>query len=301
MAAGRARARTPRRHRRAERRQLARPLPRRCGVAHRRVERRSRERDQLGVERGEPVESAPPRLAAQAAAPLPRAASSSRRDAIDQRIGGLAERDRSRAGCSAAPATRSRCSGKRRPATAGSKAGSPVADDRRSERPTLMPGGAAPLVEHIEHVRFAEVDLHRPPPRPLAVVALEVAIDAAQAPPSAARRCAAQRDTMLERRTDDPDQMSVVLAAQVGFDLAAVLGHVIHCTICDCTSHVSSGSAGSVPRRSSGPAASARRRRGRMSVVSGAITTARPPVATHTALPPSSSPIRRTSPSTIPT
>src|SRR3954462_15802340 len=38
-----------------------------------------------------------------------------------------------------------------------------------------------------------------------------------------------------------------------------------------------------------------------MSGVSGAITVARPPVAMHSALPPSSSLMRRTSPSTIPT
>ena len=38
-----------------------------------------------------------------------------------------------------------------------------------------------------------------------------------------------------------------------------------------------------------------------MSGVSGAMTSASPPVATQSALPPSSSLIRRTSPSTIPT
>src|SRR6185436_2655762 len=36
----------------------------------------------------------------------------------------------------------------------------------------------APFVEDVENVRLAEIDLHRTAPRPLAIVALEAAIDA---------------------------------------------------------------------------------------------------------------------------
>src|SRR5439155_24955923 len=38
-------------------------------------------------------------------------------------------------------------------------------------------GRAPPFIEYIEDVRFAEVDFDRTPPRPVAVVALEIVID----------------------------------------------------------------------------------------------------------------------------
>ena len=58
-----------------------------------------------------------------------------------------------------------------------------IAVDRRPVtvdcRLSVTPSRPAPLVEHVEHVGLAEVDPHRPAARTLAVVALEVAIDAA--------------------------------------------------------------------------------------------------------------------------
>src|SRR2546426_287639 len=58
-------------------------------------------------------------------------------------------------------------------------------DARASVRDALqtVPNGghtrrAPPLVEHVKHVRFAEIDLDWPPSRALRVVAFEVPIDA---------------------------------------------------------------------------------------------------------------------------
>jgi hypothetical protein len=80
---------------------------------------------------------------------------------------------------------------------------------------------AAPLIERIEHVGFTELDAHRTPARPFPVVALEVAIDASLRD---AKRDTLPRpaDHLLERRTNDADEVAIVLAAQVGFDFAAV-------------------------------------------------------------------------------
>ena len=76
---------------------------------------------------------------------------------------------------------------------------------------------APPLVEDIEHVRFAEVDLHRTPSRSLSIVALEVAIDplARNFERHALRRPAGHE---IERRSGDADQMPVVLPAEVNLD-----------------------------------------------------------------------------------
>ena len=86
----------------------------------------------------------------------------------------------------------------------------------------VTPSRPPPLVEHVEHVGFAEVDPHRPAARTLAVVALEIPIDARERDLErhALRRPA--RDE-VERRPDDADQVPVVLLAEVGFDLAAVI------------------------------------------------------------------------------
>ena len=86
--------------------------------------------------------------------------------------------------------------------------------------------GTAPGVKHVHHVLLAEVDLHGPAPRTFRVVAHEVPIDTLtrdlernplRRPPAHA----------LEGRPDDSDEVPVVLAAEVGFDFAAVLlgGH----------------------------------------------------------------------------
>src|SRR5262245_36160147 len=83
-------------------------------------------------------------------------------------------------------------------------------------------GCAAPLVEDIEDVRLAEVNLHRPPPRTRPVVALEVTIDPLERDldRDAARRPGRHH---LEGRSDDADQVPVVLPTEVGLDLAAVI------------------------------------------------------------------------------
>ena len=104
-----------------------------------------------------------------------------------------------------------------RPAAGSSTGGPPSAsagDDADADR-------APPLVEGVEHVGLAELHAHRPPARSLAVVALEVPVDAGPGH--------LQRDALvgpahhpLERRPDDADQVTVVLAAQVRLDLAAV-------------------------------------------------------------------------------
>ena len=82
---------------------------------------------------------------------------------------------------------------------------------RASARPRArQTDGAAPLVEHVEHVGFAEVDPHRPAPRSLAVVALEVAIDALRTRPSAARPAppSPRRDRRTGRRPESDGRRS---------------------------------------------------------------------------------------------
>src|SRR5207247_6468326 len=75
----------------------------------------------------------------------------------------------------------------------------------------------SPFVEHVEHVRLAEIDLHRPPPRTLRVVALEVPIDPFERDLErhTLRRPAGDQ---IERRTRDANQMPVVLPAEIGFN-----------------------------------------------------------------------------------
>jgi len=86
---------------------------------------------------------------------------------------------------------------------------------RQTQRP-------APLVEYIQHVRFTEIDPYRPPARTLAVIALEVPIDAAERHLERHSFRGPAGDK-LEGRSDNADQVSVVLPAQVGFDLPAVI------------------------------------------------------------------------------
>src|SRR6185503_5357009 len=86
--------------------------------------------------------------------------------------------------------------------------------------------GSSPLVEHVEHVGLAELDAHGPPPRPLRVVALEVAIDPAhgELQRDAALRPAAD---LLERGADDANQVAVVLATEVVLDPPAVFDRLV--------------------------------------------------------------------------
>ena len=82
--------------------------------------------------------------------------------------------------------------------------------------------GAAPVVERIAHVGVTELDAHRTAARAFAIVPLEVAIDAGE---GHLERNALARPAghLLERRADDADQVAVVLATEVRFDLAAVV------------------------------------------------------------------------------
>ena len=81
---------------------------------------------------------------------------------------------------------------------------------------------AAPFVEDVEHIGLAEVDADRPPARAFAIVALKVAIDAAERDleRNALRRPSGHE---IERRPHDANQMAVIFSTEVGLDLAAVL------------------------------------------------------------------------------
>src|SRR5688572_5005325 len=162
-------------------------------------------------------------------------------------------------------------------------------DQRRATDADRTP----PVVERIQHIRLAELDPHRTASRSLRLVPLAAAIDAAER--NLERDPAfSPRAHLFESRPDDPDQMALVLAAEVGLDLAAVRGRVVRrlnydarffCHIKRRPSSVRSGSIRSIPRLSS------------------AITPARPPVPMTMARSPagSSARIRRMSPSTIST
>src|SRR5205085_11680804 len=84
-----------------------------------------------------------------------------------------------------------------------------------------------PVVEPVEDVRLAELDAHRAAARPLRVVTLAVAIDAAV---DDGERDSLRRPTrhLDEHRTGNPDQVTFVLPSQVGFDFPAVLGYFCH-------------------------------------------------------------------------
>ena len=84
------------------------------------------------------------------------------------------------------------------------------------------PERPSPFIECVEHIRFTEIDAHRPPPRTLAVIALEISIDAAERD---LQRDSLHRPTRhtVEGRSHDANQMTIVLAAQVRLDLPAVL------------------------------------------------------------------------------
>ena len=97
--------------------------------------------------------------------------------------------------------------------------GFPSFRDRSRRQTSRTP----PLVEDIEDVGFAEVNLDRPPPRTFAVVTREVAIDAAERDLDRHAVCRPPRHE-IERRPDDADQMAVVFLAEIRFDLSAVIG-----------------------------------------------------------------------------
>ena len=82
--------------------------------------------------------------------------------------------------------------------------------------------GAAPFVEHIHDVGFAELHANGTPPRPLGVIPVEITIDSATG--------YLERHTSrlpgrheVERRPGDPNQVTVILLAEVILYLAAVV------------------------------------------------------------------------------
>ena len=87
--------------------------------------------------------------------------------------------------------------------------------------------GTTPVVEGVEHVRLAELDAHRPPPRTSGLQALAAPIDAAKRDLQRnARRGPAAHH--LEGRSDDANEMAAVLLAQVSLDLARVVPRIGH-------------------------------------------------------------------------
>ena len=84
------------------------------------------------------------------------------------------------------------------------------------------PGRATPLVERIENVGFTEIDPDRPTARTLGVVPLEISIDSATGHLERhAPRLPGRHE--VERRPGDPNQVPVILLAEVALDLAAVV------------------------------------------------------------------------------
>src|SRR5215204_5314497 len=100
-------------------------------------------------------------------------------------------------------------------------------------RPDAVSGGdaqcATPLVEDVHHIRFAKLNADRPASWTFGVVAIEVAIDAPHRhiQGDAFDRPAAH---LLERWSHDPNQMTVVLPAEMRFHLPAVVFYGSHRT-----------------------------------------------------------------------
>src|SRR5262245_765645 len=70
---------------------------------------------------------------------------------------------------------------------------------------------STPVIERIEDISLAELDPHWTPPWALPVVALEIAIDAGLSD-TQGNPLPRPAHHLLERRTDDANQMTVVLA-----------------------------------------------------------------------------------------
>jgi hypothetical protein len=94
-----------------------------------------------------------------------------------------------------------------------------LGDIRRLSR---KPDGPAPLVERVEHIGFAEIDLQRTTTGTLAMISFETAIDSAERD-SEGNALGSPAGNQIERRPDHANQVTVILPAQVGFDVPAVV------------------------------------------------------------------------------
>lgn len=107
--------------------------------------------------------------------------------------------------------------------------------ERRAPRPGRSlrdADGATPVVERVEDVVLTKLDPNGPPAWPLPVVTLEIPIDTRE---RHFQRNPFARPTghLLERRTDDSDQMTVVLPTEVGLYFAAIVfGQNTHGSFC---------------------------------------------------------------------
>src|SRR5688572_2847018 len=88
---------------------------------------------------------------------------------------------------------------------------------------------AAPLVEHVHDIGLAELDPDRPSPRAFRVIPLEVAIDTT---PRHVQRHAFRRPPahLLERWSDDANEVTVVPATEIRLDLPAIVFYGNHRT-----------------------------------------------------------------------
>src|SRR6187455_2922659 len=82
--------------------------------------------------------------------------------------------------------------------------------------------GAAPFVEHVQHVGFAELDPDRPSATAFGVVPLQVSVDAS-VDDLQRHALLTPRTHAFERRTDDANEMPFIPAAQIRLDRTAVL------------------------------------------------------------------------------
>src|SRR5690606_20733750 len=113
------------------------------------------------------------------------------------------------------------CGARRRIGSRSLHPGIADAFEFRSSTPLPHPDRPPPGIERVEDVSLAELDPQRTPAPAARVRALDAPVDPAEGD--------LERNTLgrpvadlLERRTDDPDQMTAVFLAQVGFDPPAV-------------------------------------------------------------------------------
>jgi hypothetical protein len=90
------------------------------------------------------------------------------------------------------------------------------------------PDGPAPRVKGVEHVGFTELDTNRAATRPFTEMAIEVTVDSFVGNFEGNPLLRPTHD-VLERRSRDANEMPVIFATEVSFDVAAVtLNHRLH-------------------------------------------------------------------------